>query len=248
MGTLNSGSNRRFGFFDRPSLFERVAGERTGLRGGNTIRLILSQERLLPSFHQIAKLIHIDTGGSSLREDPIRALLLLMDVMLYLFRQHLDLGVVEFLVRRAGKQLGDQHLTAVVLDIAFIQQTGLDFTPASRIENLFFDNSMSTELRANPLDQRLLFGCAFGGLELGKQVLHIAVVSLQQGNGVLSVFIRHNKTPLKRSSDAMSHWCCFISSDRQVNVSDPRRDGPRSNSAVVAEPSVERSSSPHDDQ
>jgi hypothetical protein len=139
MGTLNSGSNRRFGFFDRLSLFERVAGERSGLRGGNTTRLIFSQERLLPSFHQIAKLIPIDTGGSSLREDPVRALHLLMDMMLYLLRQHLDLGVLEFPVWRAGKQLGDQNLAAVVLDIAFIQQTGFDVTPAARIENFFFD-------------------------------------------------------------------------------------------------------------
>src|SRR6516165_9183193 len=215
MGTLNSGSNRRFGFFDRLSLFERVAGERTGLRGGNATRLIFSHERLLPSFHPIAKLIHIDTGGSSLREDPIRALLLLMDVMLYLLRQRLDLCVVEFLVWRAGKQLGDQNLAAVVLDIAFIQQTGFDFTPAGRIENLFFDNSMSTELRANPLDQRLLFGRAFGGLELGKQVLDITMVGLQQGDGVLLVFIRHNETPLKRGSDPMPHGYCLISSDRQ---------------------------------
>ena len=67
----NSGSNRRFGFFDRLSLFERVAGERTRLGRRNATRLIFSQERLFPSFHQIAKLIHIETGGSGLREDPV---------------------------------------------------------------------------------------------------------------------------------------------------------------------------------
>ena len=50
-----------------------------------------------------------------------------------------SIGVVEFLVWRAGKQLGDRNLAAVVLDIAFIQQTGFDVTPAGRIENLFFD-------------------------------------------------------------------------------------------------------------
>jgi hypothetical protein len=67
MGILNSGSNRRFGFFDRLSLSERVAGERSGLRGGNTTRLIFSQERLLPRPPRSFRILSILLSGSQSR-------------------------------------------------------------------------------------------------------------------------------------------------------------------------------------
>src|SRR6202035_1915510 len=40
-------------------------------------------------------------SNPGLSEEPVRAPLLLVNVMLYLFRQHLDLGVVEFRTRSA---------------------------------------------------------------------------------------------------------------------------------------------------
>ena len=82
-----------------------------------------------------------------------------------------------------AKQLGDQYLAAVVLDIAFIQQAILNF-PGRPDRKSPLRSRMPAELGANLLDQRLLFGCAFGGFELGEQVLDLAVVSLQQGDGV----------------------------------------------------------------
>src|SRR5271156_1248878 len=94
-------SNRRFVFVDRLALLERMAGERTRLRRGYTAGLIFSQDRLLSGLHATTKLSHIETCGSSLGENPLGGLLLLVNVMLYLFRQHLDLGVIEFLVWRA---------------------------------------------------------------------------------------------------------------------------------------------------
>src|SRR5437660_558237 len=94
-------STRRYVFVDRLALFERMAGERTRLRRGYTARPIFSHNRLLSGFHAITKLSHIETCSSSLGENPHGGLLLLVNVMLYLFRQHLDLGVIEFLVWRA---------------------------------------------------------------------------------------------------------------------------------------------------
>jgi hypothetical protein len=66
----------------------------------NTARLTFSQDHLLSGLHAITKLSHIETCSSSLGENPLGGLLLLVNVMLYLFRQHLDLGVIEFLVWR----------------------------------------------------------------------------------------------------------------------------------------------------
>src|ERR1700730_11496431 len=94
-------SNRRFVFVERLALFERVAGERPRLRRGYTARLVFNQDLLLSGLHAITKLIHIETSSSGLRKDSLRTLLFLMNVMLYLFRQHLDLGVIEFLIWRA---------------------------------------------------------------------------------------------------------------------------------------------------
>ena len=72
-----------------------------------------------------------------------------------------------------------------MLDIALIQQAILDLAAAGWIKDLLFDHRMSAELGADPLDQRLLFGCALGGFEFGEQVFDLAMVGLQKCNRVL---------------------------------------------------------------
>ncbi len=101
-----------------------------------------------------------------------------------LFGQDLDLGVVELLVRSAGFDLGDQHLGAVVLDIGFGQQVLLRVAFAGRVEDLFLDDRVHGQLGADLLGELLLLGLALGGFELGEQILDLAVVGLQQGDGV----------------------------------------------------------------
>src|SRR5271163_4180130 len=91
-------SNRRRVFVRPLSLFERVTSECARLRRGYAARFILGQDRFLAGFQAIAKLVHIETSSPGLGEDPVRAPLLFVNVMLDLFRQHLDLGVVEFLI------------------------------------------------------------------------------------------------------------------------------------------------------
>src|SRR4029077_20540706 len=73
----------------------------------------------------------------------------------------------------------------------------------SRIEDFFLDHCMRAELGADLLNQRLLFGCTRGGFELGKQFLHLAMVGLQQGNGVQMVFAWHIG-PLSRSGSIIA--------------------------------------------
>ena len=55
-------------------------------------------------------------------------------------RQHLDLGVVVFVVRAAGHDVVDQHLGAVVLDIGFVEHVFLDLALQRRVEDLFLDH------------------------------------------------------------------------------------------------------------
>jgi hypothetical protein len=85
-------------FADRLSLFERVAGEGACLRRGYAARLVFSQNRLFPRLQAITELVHVETSSPGLGEDTVRTPFLLVNVVLYLFGQHLDLGVVEFLI------------------------------------------------------------------------------------------------------------------------------------------------------
>jgi DNA end-binding protein Ku len=61
---------------------------------GAGMPLVLYSPRIASfrAIRAIAKLVHIDTGRLGLGEDSLGALLLLVNVMLYLFRQHLDLA------------------------------------------------------------------------------------------------------------------------------------------------------------
>ena len=109
-------------FADWLSLFERVAGKGACLRRGYAVRLIFSQNRPFSRLQAITELVHIETSSPGLGEDTVRTPFLLVNVVLYLFGQHLDFGVVEFLIWCAGEELGYKHLAAIVLDIPLIQQ------------------------------------------------------------------------------------------------------------------------------
>jgi len=47
----------------------------------------------------LAEGIHVDISGLCLREDAVTRLLLLGNMVLYILRQHLDLGIVKFFIR-----------------------------------------------------------------------------------------------------------------------------------------------------
>ena len=79
-----------------------------------------------------------------------------------------------------------------MFDIPFIEQVLFDLAPAGRIEDFFLDHGMGAELAADLLNQRLLFASARGVFELGKQLLHLAMIGLQQGNGVQMVLALHD--------------------------------------------------------
>ena len=123
-----------------------------------------------------------------LAEHALDALLLFLDVMLDLLGQHLDLGVVKFVVGPAGLDLGDQDLGAVMLDIGFLQQIFLDLALARRIEDLFLDRRVDGQFHADFLGDLLLLAVAARFFERGEQFLDLAMVGFEQCNGVLCLF------------------------------------------------------------
>lgn len=96
--------------------------------------------------------------------------------MVDLFREHLNLGVVELLVGRAHEQFDDEDLRAVVL--GFVEQTLFDLPLAGRTKDFLLNRRMDAEFGANLLDQHLFLGRALGSFELGEQVLDFTMVGL----------------------------------------------------------------------
>jgi hypothetical protein len=116
-------------------------------------------------------------------------------MMLDLFAENLHLGVVKVLVRRAGLNVVDQHLGAVMLDDGFIEQIVLDLAADGRIENLLLDHGMDLQLGADLPRQLLLARRTFRLGECGEELLHLAMVRLQHGDGVGKVLLEHGFLP-----------------------------------------------------
>src|SRR2546429_127933 len=79
----------------------------------------------------------------------------------------------------------------------------VDLATAGRIEKFLLNHCMPAELGTDLLNQCLLFGGAFGGCELGKQIFHLTVVGLQQGDGVEMGLTRHDY-PLSRGGSIIA--------------------------------------------
>ena len=72
-----------------------------------------------------------------------------------------------------------------MLDIGFLEQVlVLDLVLAGRVEDLLLDHGVDRQLGADLLDQRLLALFVARLLELLEQVLDLAMVFLEQGDGV----------------------------------------------------------------
>jgi hypothetical protein len=121
----------------------------------------------------------------ALRKQALHPFLFFLDVVFDFFLQHLDLGVVIFVARAAVHDFGDQHLGAIVLNVAFLKQILVDLALAGGIENLFLDLRMDRQLEADFLGQRLLAPVAARFLELGEQFFDGAVVGLEQRDRIL---------------------------------------------------------------
>ncbi len=142
------------------------AAERARLRRRKPIGLDLREELLLPRGQLLAQRVHVEPSLPRLGEQAFPRLLFLADVMLDLFGEHLDLGVVELLVRPARFDLGDHHLGPVVFDIGFGQEVLVRLALAGRVEDFFLDDGVHRQLGADLLGQRFLLGFALGGFKL----------------------------------------------------------------------------------
>ncbi len=71
-----------------------------------------------------------------------------------------------------------------MLDIGFVQQVFLDLALAGRVEDFLFNRGMHHQLGADLFGQGLLHRVALGLFELLEQVLDLAMVGLEQGDGV----------------------------------------------------------------
>jgi hypothetical protein len=101
-----------------------AAGRPTvGCAGGKPLVSACLLELFLARQHLVAQRDEVDVGLARLGEHALRSAPPLLDVVLDLFAQHLDLGVVEFVVRAAGHDVVDQHLGAVVLDIGLASRS-----------------------------------------------------------------------------------------------------------------------------
>src|ERR1700731_739129 len=107
---------------DRRAPVDLSAAKGPGLRRGYARGRELRGQLFLASRQPGTKRIHIDPGRARLRENPGRWPLFFADMVLDLFGEHLDLAVVELLVRTTGLDFGNQDLGAVMLHVTFVEQ------------------------------------------------------------------------------------------------------------------------------
>ncbi len=103
-----------------------------------------------------------------------------------LLGEDLEPGGLERIFLAARQQFDDEELSAIVLDLGFVQRVlGLLAVrcAASGVEDLFFEQGMERQFRAGLLDDRGLAPVG-GGLELREQGLYPAMISLEQVDGV----------------------------------------------------------------
>ena len=163
-----------------------VSGVRKAVRGD------LGLQSFLVHGHLRAERFEVDVGLAGLREQAFDALLLFLDVVLDLFAENLDLGVVEFVRRLARLDLRDHHLGGVMLDEAFLQQVLVDLALERRVEDFLFDRRVDREFLANLQGELLLSPVARRFLELGEQVFDLAMVFLEKRDGILRLGTGHD--------------------------------------------------------
>src|SRR5215831_8140345 len=70
-------------------------------------------------------------------------------MVLDLLRQHFHFRVEVFIVRRAGADLNDQRLGAIMLDLRFLEQPLVHMAAARRIKDLLLQQRMHHQLGAD---------------------------------------------------------------------------------------------------
>ncbi len=84
-----------------------------------------------------------------------------------------------------------------MLDVGFRQQVLFRLALAGRVEDLLLDDGVDRQLGADLPGELLLLRLALGGLELLEKLLDLAVVGLEQGDGVGLIGSGHWKSPLE---------------------------------------------------
>src|SRR6266404_2434371 len=88
-----------------------VPGARSAVsRNADFYRPWPRNQLLLARQHPRTKRIHVEPSCARLSENPVRSLLFFVDMVLDLLGQHLDLGVVKFLVGTARLKFSYKHL------------------------------------------------------------------------------------------------------------------------------------------
>src|SRR5579859_2235036 len=159
--------------------------ERTDFRWAADQTLLVRHQLVLARLELFSKLLHVEPAALGAGEGAVARVFLFADMVFHILAEHGDLRVVIVVVLRAFQQVGDQQFDGVVLDLRLVQIVVFDaFFAAGRIEDLLFDHGMGGQGGADLLDQ-LLALLAFGALELLEQLLDLAVIGLQQVDGIL---------------------------------------------------------------
>src|SRR6185312_5734405 len=159
----------------RVALLHLVAAEASGRRRRQTLLFELLHQLFFSGEELGTERIHIEAGGPRLSKHPFARLFLFPDMMFDFLGQYRHLGVVEFVIRLAGNQLGNHDLGAVVLDVGLAEKVLFHLSLTSRVEDLFLDGRVDRQLHANFVGQRLLALGALGLLELIEQFLDLAM-------------------------------------------------------------------------
>jgi hypothetical protein len=140
------------------SAFDRGARSIDLVSGrGQTVFFRLAQQLHLPRLHLDAEFSRIHALTLRLGEDALARLLLFLDVVLDVFGEDLDLGVVHRRSRAGLHHVVDQDLGAVMLDLRLVHLVFFHVVAAAgRIEDLFLQRRVDDELIADLLDQLLL--------------------------------------------------------------------------------------------
>src|SRR6185369_14476460 len=176
---------------DRPALRQLVTGKGPSDQRWQTRGLDLRKKLFFPRRHLPAKPVQRPPRGLCLGEHALSAPFLFLHMMLDLFGEDFDLSIIEFGIRRARQQLGDQHLCPVMFDIGFVNQIVLDLSRAGRIQNLFHDQGVNAKLGTYLLHQGLLLHGSPCALEFLEKAFDLAVIGLQKGDGIQFRFVEH---------------------------------------------------------
>lgn len=88
--------------------------------------------------HAQSQLLNVKTGPARLSKHVAGLFLFFRHVVFDHFRQHLDFGVVKFIVLVSHFDFSDQHLRAVMFDVGFVYQGVFERPPTRWIEDVLF--------------------------------------------------------------------------------------------------------------